>query len=394
MPIGFTEERWIDVRETYRKWWAGELKRPVCGAVVIDRDPGRPVPSAPLLTQATCHDFSWSVEDIVERLDYELCRQSYLGDAFPYVNLDCFGPGVAAAFLGAKLDNTTGGVWFEPFNEKPVSQLHFEYDGANPWLLRVKDLCRAAVDRWGNSVVVGMPDLGGTLDILQIFRPGEKLLFDFYDFPEEVKRAVWEIHQLWHRFFAEIHEILQQKGMGYSDWSGIYSEKPFYIFQCDVSYMISPEIFNEFALPELEASINRLERSVYHLDGPGALNHIDMILGIENLSCMQWIPGDGNPSWGKWPRVYQKIAASGKLIQSMGSPIDDLIKIIAQTGVTGRIQHSTIIFEKADVKEPQIVENRVLISSSLLSALRLFFSFFKPIMAFLRVVYKIKKPIS
>ncbi|MBI9105862.1 MAG: hypothetical protein JEZ04_03900 [Spirochaetales bacterium] len=390
MAINFSKKRREALRETYRKWWAGELKRPIAGVTLINRDPGRARPPAPVLSQRTCLDFQWSAEEIIDRLDYELCRQTYLGDAFPFVNLDCFGPGVASAFMGARADNSTGGVWFEPVEEVPISKLHLEYDALNPMLLRIKDICRAAVKRWENRVVVGMADLGGTLDILQIFRPGEKLLLDFYDYPEEVHRLSWEIHHLWHRYYSELHEILQEKGMGYSDWSGIYSDKPFYTLQCDISYMISTDMFREFALSEIEASVNRLGRSVYHLDGTGALKHLDTVLSMNNLSCVQWIPGDGNPTWGQWPDVYRKISGSGKKIQSMGSPVDDLLKIVIQTGKPGLIQHNAFLMEKSKSKEIVIEGDRVLVPSSMVILIRVFFALYRPVIAVLRFVICIR----
>ena len=47
------------------------------------------------------------------------------------------------------------------------------------------------------------------MDILSVFRPGENLLLDLYDHPEEVIRLIWEIHELWHRFYQEINDVLQ-----------------------------------------------------------------------------------------------------------------------------------------------------------------------------------------
>ena len=58
MAIDFTPERWAQVKETYRKWWAGELDRPIIPIELVGRDPGRPQPEAPLLSQATCADLS------------------------------------------------------------------------------------------------------------------------------------------------------------------------------------------------------------------------------------------------------------------------------------------------------------------------------------------------
>jgi len=214
MTVDFSPDRWAAVKETYEAWWAGTLDRALVPVVLTGVDPGRPCPKAPVLSQATCADRAIPAEDLIDRLDYELSQCKFLGDAFPYVNLDSFGPGVAAAFLGARLDNSSSRVWFHPEEVRPISQLHFEYDPDNIWLNRILDICRAAMDRWQGQVLVGTPDLGGVLDILSTFRPSEMLLYDLYDHPEEVKRLTWELHELWFQFLAEDRIILRRRGKG------------------------------------------------------------------------------------------------------------------------------------------------------------------------------------
>ena len=100
MPIDFTPERWDKVKQTYELWWRGELERPIIPVYLQGADPGRPKPAAPLLSQKSCADLSISPEALIDRIDYELSRLQFLGDAFPFFNMDCFGPGVIAAFLG------------------------------------------------------------------------------------------------------------------------------------------------------------------------------------------------------------------------------------------------------------------------------------------------------
>ena len=87
------------------------------------------------------------------------------------------------------------------------------------------------------------------------------------------------------------------------------------MLQCDFCYMIGPEMFAKFVLPELRASCKKLTNSFYHLDGPGALPHLDALLDIPELKGIQWVPGDGQPDITRWPEVYRKIRAAGKLIQ-------------------------------------------------------------------------------
>jgi len=344
MNLDFGPERWQKVRETYRRWWAGELHRPIMASELLGRDPGRPQPKAPPLNQRTCADLTIPAEDLVDRLDWELSRRWYLGDAYPYFNMDCFGPGVMAAFLGARLDNSTGGVWFHPPREMDIRDLHFEYDPDNVWWRRVKELCAAMARRWQGQVLVGMTDLGGNLDILASFRSAEGLLFDLYDHPGEVKRLTWEAHDLWHRYFNELHAILAAGNPGYTAWCSIYSDRPYYMLQCDFSYMIGPAMFDEFVKPELQATTRRLGRAFYHLDGRGQLPHLESVLTIDGLAGVQWVPGTGAPGYEAWPDVYRRIAAAGLRTQCWGTDGWAAIDVIKrQTGTDGGWIHNRVV---------------------------------------------------
>ena len=65
------------------------------------------------------------------------------------------------------------------------------------------------------------------------------------------------------------------------------------MLQSDFAFMISPPIFERFVLPDLEITCN-------HLDGENQILHLDMLLAIENLSSIQWIPGNGAPPPEEW----------------------------------------------------------------------------------------------
>lgn len=352
MAINFGPERWNEIKSTYKKWWENEIDRPLTGVLLYGRDPGRPEPDAPLLTQKTCTLLDVSAEKIVDRLDYELSKYEFLGDCFPFVNLDAFGPGVLAAFYGANLENSSGGVWFHAGKVSEISDIHIEYNPENKWLIRIKDICRAAMNRWQGQVLVGMPDLGGTMDVLATFRTTENLLMDLIDDPGEVTRLVWEIHDAWHKVYEEINSVLQPLNPGYSDWARIYSDKPSYVLQSDFSYMISPAMFEEFVKEELSESCHKLSNTLYHLDGTGQLAHLDSLLKIKELDAVQWIPGDGKPSQTEWPEVYQKILAAGKKIQITENLLT-LDTIIKQTGAASRIHQMPIVMpmsEEANAK--------------------------------------------
>ncbi len=321
MSIDFNADRWARVKGNAAQWWGGELERPLIHCCRGGREPGREPAKHPHHGFAAFYDLSIPAEGVVDTWDYHLSRQHFLGDAFPHAWLN-FGPGVVAAFLGAGLETSVeqGTVWFTPDRERDIRDLHFEYRSDSVWLDRIKSLCHAAVERWQGAVQVGMTDLGGALDILSTFRPGEGLLFDLIDHPGEVERCTWELHDLWFRYFDEIDAILRPVNPGYTAWAGFYSAEPHYMLQCDFAYMISPEMFDQFVKPELTATCRRLTHAFYHLDGVGQLPHLDSLLAIPELEGVQWVPGDGKPDHNHWPEVFRKIRDAGKLVQSFGGP--------------------------------------------------------------------------
>lgn len=348
MSIGFDESRWERVRENSRAWWAGELKRPLINLTIGGQDPGRPAPELPSHHFTAFYDLSVPAEAIVDRWDYDLSTIKFLGDSFPQTWPN-YGPGVAAAFMGAELFSSpqSGTVWFHPSPEQEISDVRLQYQPGNVWLQRVADIMRAAMERWEGLVQVGMTDLGGNLDILSTFRPSEKLLLDLYDYPEDVQRVNWEAHELWWRYFGELNSVLQPINPGYSAWAGIFSEVPHYMFQCDFCYMIGPDMFDEFVKPELAASCRRMPNSFYHLDGPGQLPHLDSLLAIPELKGVQWVPGAGNPDVPHWPEVYRKIRDAGKLIQAFG-PSSYLDTLTEQLGTAEGIVFHTWAASEAE----------------------------------------------
>ncbi len=312
--IDFNRERWDAVRAASAQWWRGELGRPLVNLTTWGRAPGRAEPRLAGKGFTAHYSLDVTAEEIVDRWDYDLCCQRFVADGFPSVWPN-FGPGVAAAFLGCDLGSDANTVWFHPREARPVQEVAFQFDPHNRWLNRVRDIVRTAAARWRGAVQVGMTDLGGNLDIAASFRPGEGLLLDLYDAPEEIIRLAWQAHAQWWLFFDDLDRLQRLVNPGYTCWTAIFSEQPYYMLQCDFAYMLGPDMFNAFVLPELRATCRRLPHGFYHLDGIGQLPHLDALLAIPELKGIQWVPGDGQPDITHWPEIYRRIRKAGKLIQ-------------------------------------------------------------------------------
>jgi 5-methyltetrahydrofolate--homocysteine methyltransferase len=333
MAIDFSFDRWGRTKQTYARWWAGQLDRPIIRIRLTGRDPGRAEPHLPRRKRTAQYGFAVPPDQIVDRWDYDLSCLEYLGDAFPTCWPD-FGAGAVAAFLGAGTHVDENTVWFQAPSDRDIRDIRFVFNVEHPWVQRIEEIVRSAHRRWGGLVQVAMTDLGGNLDILSTFRPGERLLLDLYDHPGEVERLLWEAHECWWGYYDHFNAVLQPTNPGYSAWAGIYCPAPSYMLQCDFAYMIGPEMFDRFVKPELVVTCRRLDHSFYHLDGVGQLPHLDSLLEIPELDGVQWIPGHGQRPCGDWPEVYEKIHRAGKLIQFVG-PLEELEPIVDRLG-TGR----------------------------------------------------------
>ncbi len=329
--LNFTPQDWERVERDTMAWWAGELERPLVYLTVTD-----PLPGANRCRFLSNYPFDMPVEEVIELHAPVLAATHYYGDAFPawWVN---FGPGIMAGFLGAQVHSVrepSETVWFAPAREVPIDEIEPAFDPDNLWWQRVREFTVAMVERWGGMLAVGHTDLGGNLDILASLRTTEGLLFDLIERPHEVERAVKCITELWLRYYDELDAVIRPACRGTTCWSPIWSRGTTYMLQCDFSYMISPAMFERFVMPDLVACCEHLDHAFYHLDGKGEIPHLDLLLSIERLRGIQWIPGDGQPPPEEWLPLLKRIRDGGKLCQLFVTA-DGALKIVRNLGGRG-----------------------------------------------------------
>ncbi len=322
---------WDQQVDIWEKWWNKELGRPLFQITTpADAEHAEAVKLSHRFF--SMYDFSISAEDIVKDIKKQK-NLIYRDASYPRTWMN-FGAGVLIAMIGGEGICGEDTVWFEPgkFTGCDISEISVKLDRDSKWFPRVAEFFVAASKQLGGEVHIGQTDLGGALDVLSGLRPGELLMFDMYDHPDEVKRLIWEIHTAWFEAFDYFNSLLPESNHGYSAWAGLLSKKTHYMLQCDFAYMISPDQFKEFVLPELSVCCKRLPRPFYHLDGKGQLPHLDHLLSIPELSGIQWIPGAGVPDSSHWPEVYRKIAGAGLLMQVFADKVEVIEKVLTQTG--------------------------------------------------------------
>ena len=311
LDLAFNSRKWESIEQNWSAWWQGELNRPM---VLIEgcANPRKPFLNFPDL--ATRFSLDTPIEVVLADYASWLKNTRWYGDAYPKF-FPYFGPGLMAAFLGADLTVEGKTVWIEQQHKTPVAQSHFEFGQDNAWWRRVEQFTTALAEHWGDQICVGYTDLGGNLDILASLLGSQELIFALSDEPAEVLRLVREISEIWQLYFQRLEELISRGSRGRAPWAAIWAPGPCYMLQSDFSYMISPRMFKKFVLPDLEYQADRVQYAFYHLDGKGQLPHLPILLGMEKLRGIQWIPGDGQPAVEEWLAVLKQIRDAGKLCQ-------------------------------------------------------------------------------
>ena len=321
-------ERWRAVRQASAAWWRGENRRRPLLRLTAPREAAEPQPEWDewCLVRAPDH-----LGESIRRYAGIAAGTYYAAEGLPHFNVN-FAPGVLAPFYSGFLELGQGTAWVERAHEwEEFESFELKLDAGNLWWARVKRATDLALEIGAGELIPSVSDLGGVLDVLAALRGTDRLLTDLYDCPERVKAAGARLLEGWHRCFDELAAPMLERFGGTVDRWGFFSPGKHYPIQCDFAAMLSPEMFAEFVRPTLEAQAQRLDWVIYHLDGPGQLPHLDLLLGMNKLHAVQWVPGEGRPpsSDPQWYPLYRKIQATGRAVV-MGLPPERLEQAFAE----------------------------------------------------------------
>ncbi|HZK70411.1 MAG TPA: trimethylamine corrinoid protein 2 [Clostridia bacterium] len=243
------------------------------------------------------------------------------GEAFPAIEPN-LGPDILGAIVGCELEFSDTTSWARHFVEDWNKVPDLKLNSDNKWWKKIKEITEAAVNDANGDYLVGVTDLHAGTDGLVSMRGPENVCLDIIDYPNQIKKFNLSLLEVFKDVYNGLYSIITKKQQGVTNWMGIWHPEKWYVTSSDFSCLVSESDFEEFIIPELMEEINFLDASIYHLDGPGALRHLDRLLKIEKLKGIQWVYGAGQPTARYWIDILKKIQDAGKLIHISIEPSD------------------------------------------------------------------------
>ena len=268
-----------------------------------------------------------------EYLDWYVAHSSLMADMLPVANTQ-LGPGSLAAILGGVFEGGEDTIWIHP---NPNYTDDIVFNPQHPNYLLHKELLKACKAKAQGHYYVGMPDLMEGLDVLAAIKGTDKVLLDTVMQPEVLEHQMQQINDIYFKVFDELYDIIREGDemafCYFSSWAPGKMSK----LQSDISTMISVDDYRRFVQPFIREQCQKIDYTLYHLDGVGAMHHLDALLEIKELNAIQWTPGVGEPQGGspKWYDLYKKILAGGKSIMACWVTLDELRPLLDNIGGDG-----------------------------------------------------------
>ncbi len=292
-------------------------------------------------------------ETCLDNFEHDLKHIELGGEAIPRF-FPNYGSGIMASVFGITPKFQSNTVWFRkdtPVNEIVSLLEKVKLNRNNPWYDRLIRITEYSVKRSNNQYSIALTDLGGVMDILSSFLGPTNIILTMKRKPDIIDTCRSIILDKLLKAYDDLETIIERNGGGCNTWLPVWCPKRWYPIQCDFATMLSPKYFRRFVLPDLITQTEHLDYSIFHLDGPLLLNHLDDILQQPSITGIQWAPGAGeeNSNSDKWLPLYKKIQSAGKnlIVDNPGETTNFASQLYKKLDPKGLFMH-LMFFKKLD----------------------------------------------
>lgn len=253
--------------------------------------------------------------DYVERQWLRTVESSYFGaDGVPTVGFLMGGYALGCDERVNFVENT---VWHPHMIDRMVPPVNWHPGPNDPWRAKLDRVIDRLVAASRGKFLVGYTSQVPLNDLLMLLRGTDDFLMELVENTDDCVRCLEQVLPLWVENKEHIRSRIDPHQYGFvQGYPGSWSKSFVFMTQSDMSCMISPALFERWVLRELDLLSERYPVMWYHLDGPGAVKHLDALLARPYIRCIQYVPGAGQePNGPAWAELYRRVQAAGRCLE-------------------------------------------------------------------------------
>ena len=323
------------VREGHRAFWKNEsLGRPLIFAVANNNQnqPEKRILEPPskerdLLPQ-------WHVDRTKDYLDHTI----FLADAMPIASL-MVGLDITNTAILAGGDYNYGRLHDHIIYSKGTFDINKRIKPFNPnsdLVMKLKACYEAVISVVGNNACVNTPMTLDALSTLYQLHTPETFLKDLIRKPDLIKKRTRELTEEYLKFYDYFYNFLLTKGYGESSsWLQVFAEGKFESVRCDLSLMLSTEMFEELVLPEIEQVCDHMDYSLFNMSSVKHGRFVDSLAKIKSLNGIFWNPEPHFSSIQEYIHVLRRIKEKGLCLEIVCYTVEDAVYAARELGPNG-----------------------------------------------------------
>lgn len=300
---------WPEAKQRLTALWNHDVLERPCIAVTASS--GKSTLPPPVTPKQKWIDPEWILRSMTAQLE----NTWWGGEAVP----SCLLMAGWVLCLGGtpRFDDAT--IWFERMPVDFSRPSPFGYDKNNAWVTTYTSLYETIADLAGkDDFLVGKPLMLPANDLLSMLMGTENFLIALMDHPDWMREAIVKGANEQLRVRLELRDRIRERHdfwYGNAGWMPFWAPEPYFGTQSDVSCMLSPEMFTQYVVPELDVYGEAFGAVWYHLDGGDARQHLPRLLSLPYLKVVQYTPAPGEPPNGpEHMELYREIQAAGKIV--------------------------------------------------------------------------------
>jgi hypothetical protein len=263
-------------------------------------------------------------------------RYQYLAEAMPGYMLSWGSMLVTlAVFAGGDYDYEGSTAYIKQMPDLYARSLP-QFDANCPVAERLTKIYRELGSAAKGRGYLNPPVMIDAMTTLSRFRGTEQLCLDLVERPDKVKRWSSTMTEMYNAIYEHFFQLVTSLGFGdTTSWLHVMAEGRYEAVQCDFAVTLSPEMFREFVLPDLQAMTECLDFSLYHLDGVEQMRFLDLLRECPALRGIQWNPQPGVGSPLDFVDDFRQIRERDFCLYIDCSSVDQAVELSRALGPTG-----------------------------------------------------------